>query len=88
MDILLMLMDVMLKWDLMLGDCPMFLCIKVRINYSLCVEVSRNGIQVSQDYGVGISRVPGLWVVPGLAIASFSLGLTSMGWQWWALIPL
>ena len=22
---------------------------------------------MSQDYGVGISRVPGLWVVPGLA---------------------
>jgi hypothetical protein len=67
MDILVMLMDGLLKWDLMLGDHPMSLCPKVRINCSLCLKVSRNGIQVSQDYGDGISRVPGLWVVPGLA---------------------
>jgi len=49
------------------GDRPMSLCLKVRIKSSLCLKVSRNGIQVSQDYGVSISRVPGLWVVPGLA---------------------
>ena len=67
MGILVMLMDVLLSWDLMLGDRPMSLCLKVRINYSLCLNVSKNGIHVSQDYGVGISRVPGCWVVPELA---------------------
>ena len=31
------------------GDHPMSLCLKVRIYSSLCLKVSRNGIQLSQD---------------------------------------
>ena len=49
------------------SDRPMSLCLKVRMKSSLCLKGTRNGIQVSQDYGVSISGDPGLWVVPGLA---------------------
>ncbi len=53
--------------DLTDGDRPLSLCLKGSIKSSLCLKVSRHGIQVSQDYGVSITRVPGLWAVPGLA---------------------
>jgi hypothetical protein len=52
----------------------MSLCLKVRIKFSSCLKVIRNGIQVSQDSGVSISRVPGLWAVPGLRTAAMNTG--------------